>query len=167
MPGLIKAPRQARQWPFSWAAPWKARTVDTFSTLLFPPGGRDCQAVLASVCCAASSGAGTRHPALLFSVVHRYGEYVGFHLCSEIGKTEASSSGSLPMPPKEVTTLEMWSSLFFSSPRKSWELGVSSQSCSTVPERETLVRLHHKLSYSLQCGWFHTCEGCRSLWTVF
>lgn len=49
--GPISNPRQAKQNPVSWAAPWKAKMLEKCPTFLFPPGRRGSQAVLATVCC--------------------------------------------------------------------------------------------------------------------
>lgn len=59
------------------------------------------------------------------------------------------------------STLNVWYSLPFSSPGRSWGLEVSSQFYGAVLRGETMVNGCHEFSYLLWYGWFHTWLGCR------
>lgn len=74
-----------------------------------------------------------------------------------------------PIPWKplwKVRMLDVWSSLLFSFPGKSQEMGVSSQLCGAVPGRGIMERQCHDFSYWLQCGRFCAYLGYRNLLTV-
>lgn len=86
------------------------------------------------------------------------------HLCSQnpqvlhkpFENAEKEDSGLGHAQKKKITTSDMWSNSFLPFPERSWKLGVSSQSYSTLPRVVIMAKGYLEFSYQLWCGWFHT-----------
>lgn len=87
---------QVRQTPVLWAAPWKVRTLDLNSTLLFLPR-REPLSILLWVFWSNSSAA---------RLLYVYA--TGSHLFSETGETEVSPLGS-PLKSRKIRYSPEWS----------------------------------------------------------
>lgn len=137
--------------------------LDTFSTLFLPPQKRGCELCQPlSIVLLFSWSSNMLSSSFLFRATSRHPECAGFHQCSQTGETEAS-----PLAALESQDIGCMIQSSLSLPQRSQELGVCSRLHSTVLGRETMARDCYKFSYGLQCNWFHTCLGCRSLLTGF